>query len=491
MDVVTYIVLGVILVVVCLIIIACYCFLPSNDEAVDNIDNNEEIDSTQINKKPSMLESVNKIYQSKRTQRLFLIASLATGIFDLFTDWSVTANFFIQSEYGWGATLTIFLLFHNIISLLYHRSEHNEKKEIAKARKLTNLKHTTSNNTSTSDIEQPSPKSDIQLSTDLDVTTPSKNKSKEFREDEWTKIVSEIEYDESNAAKLWQYPFFMIGMGAYAASYQCLLRGEQNQVYMENRYFEVLLESMPIGLVTIFAQLSLKDYNWIVLLSISTSAISVGCGTAVYFARSHKNGNPLEFRPIVTSSYLWILLGICTTCDYILRIYSPLLFIDALLKYDQDIWIIDNIWILMVVIPTFVVVMEVILIYFIHGDRNFSIGFGWLALYSSSVPYFAAVATRFNNYLSFWVEIVFRNLLNIFCVIMAVILNDNTWDENNKQKALTNVELKAYVYMLLGLFIIGNGLFVVLICNTKVSLDQLQVARSSSTFGRRAYDLDK
>merc|ERR1712087_690273 len=190
-----------------------------------------------------------------------------------------------------------------------------------------------------------------------------------------SEVITNVEYDESNVFKPWQTPFFLVGLGAYAASYECLLNGVQNQVYMENRYFEVLLESMPIGLVTIFGSLYNDDYDWIVLFSIGTSAVSVGWGTAIYFSRTHTNGNPLEFRPIITSQYLWIVLGLTSSFDYSIRMYAPLLLMDALIKSDCA-------WPIVVLIPTFLFVMEVQFIYLIHGTKAFAIGFGWLALFS-------------------------------------------------------------------------------------------------------------
>ena len=147
---------------------------------------------------------------------------------------------------------------------------------------------------------------------------------------------------------------------------------------MEGRYFEVLMESMPLGMVTIFAQLNLNEYNWFVITSILASCISVGSGTANYFSRSHAKGNPMEFRPLILSSYLWILLGFCTTLDYLLRIYAPLLLIDVIIK-TSHLWP-EFVWIVIIAI-VILLVLEMFAIYWIHGDKSFAIGFGWLALY--------------------------------------------------------------------------------------------------------------
>jgi len=315
-----------------------------------------------------------------------------------------------------------------------------------------------------------------------------KRPSKKFESGDWSKIVAEMEYDDSNTAKCWQYPFFMIGLGAYAASYQCLSQGKQNQVYMENRYFEILLESMPLGLVTIFAQLRLKDYSWIVLFSIVTSSISVGYGTAVYFSRSHGCGNPVEFRPIMTSSYLWILLGIVTMLDYILRMYCPLLLIDAISKWDH-IGSGEQIA-LEASFAGLLIFAEWIWVYFIWKNRNLSIGFGWLALFSNSMPYFAAVITRFEHHGALWGETIFRNVINVLCVIGAVVLNPYTSFERNGVlgNALNDEELKTYVSILSALFVVSNIAFVGLVIGTKLEQDEMKLKKSNSTFGRRVHD---
>ena len=65
--------------------------------------------------------------------------------------------------------------------------------------------------------------------------------------------------DDTNQAECWQYPFFLIGLGSYAASYKCLLKGQTNQVYKEGRYFRILFESIPMGMITIFAQLNFNN----------------------------------------------------------------------------------------------------------------------------------------------------------------------------------------------------------------------------------------
>ena len=448
--------------------------------------------SAEIKKKMSLVDRsysfYQEIYENKQTQRIFLLSSIALGLFDIFTDWSVVRAFYITEKYEWSVTLTVFLLFHNIVSLLYHITEHNEDKEREKADRLTALKENYRQK-SVSNEDSPSHVQAIQVDNKNNSESPKdlKRRSKKFESGDWSKIVSEIEYDESNTAKWWQYPFFMIGLGAYAASYQCLSQGKQNQVYMENRYFEVLLESMPLGLVTIFAQLSLKDYNWIVLFSIITSAISVGWGTAVYFSRSHSCGNPVEFRPIMTSGYLWILLGLTTTLDYILRMYCPLLFIDAISKWNgvngTEVWIICSVF------GAFLVFVEWIWIYFIWRDRALSMFFGWLAIFSNSIAYFAAVGTRFEYYGALWGETVFRNIVNLICVIFAVVLNDQTTGYEGGN-ALKESELKWYVGTLSVLFVLSNVAFVILVRDTKWELNEMKLKKSNSTFGRRALSAD-
>merc|ERR1711879_95915 len=178
-----------------------------------------------------------------------------------------------------------------------------------------------------------------------------------------------------------------------------------------------------------------------------TSALSMGMGTAIYFSRSHTHGNPLEFRPVITHKHLWFVLGLFSSLDYVVRMYAPLLLIDALVKSDA--------WAMAIMVPIFLLVMEIQFIHLIHGTKEFAYGFGWLALFSSSVPYFASVATRFQNPGALWTEFIFRNFFNILCVVAALSLSWSRDDLNN------------YVFTLLTLFLLSNGAFIWSVIETK------------------------
>ena len=99
-----YVAIGILIAVICCLILLCCWYNRSSEKNTKN-------DESQLDeRKSSVLQTAKTIYQHKNTQRLFLISSILIGIFDVVTDWSVTANFYITNEYGWGITLTAFLL---------------------------------------------------------------------------------------------------------------------------------------------------------------------------------------------------------------------------------------------------------------------------------------------------------------------------------------------------------------------------------------------
>eukprot|EP01084_Bolivina_argentea_P159059 277038_1 len=425
----------------------------------------------------SIVDKTKDVIYSKTATRATFLLSCLLGLFDLFSDWLVTIQFYINGTYGWAATLTFFLVFHNVFSLLYHYSEHNATKEAQKKQKIQSLNKqlsiysSNSNDNETESKTKPIP------------STPNDTKTQIIAE-----MFENMEYDDTNNAAYWQFPFFLLGLGAYAASYKCLLRGESNQAFLENKYFEILFESMPCGMITIFAQITLNDYSFILIASICCSCISVGFGTATYFSRPHSKGNPLEFKPLIVSTYLYILFGLCTTCDYILRVYASLIIVDVFIKIDE---INSSIKLIVIIVYIFLMVsIEVYNIYLIHGDKKFSIGFGWVALYSNSVPFFAAVATRFKNFGYYWCEIGGRNTFAFLCMCLAFYLNDKSYEKDGVTHAMTDIEKTYYIVVMVSLAIINGIAFIHLTFKTRKEVLKLSVVESNSPLGTRIHELE-
>lgn len=104
-----------------------------------------------------------------------------------------------------------------------------------------------------------------------------------------------------------------------------------------------------------------------------------------------------------------------------------------------------------------------------------------MALFSSSVPYFAAVATRFQNIGALWTEFLFRNFFNVLCVLGCFSLSESRYDLQN------------YAWTLLVLFVISNAGFIWCVRKTrKAHIDMFgdqKIDVTVGALGTRAQDL--
>ena len=255
----------------------------------------------QQEKRKSALEKVKHTYHiisyDKRVQRLLMISSVLLAIADLASDWSVVINYITRATNAntsrqertifttYFGIFIFFLAFHGIFALAYHISQSKElraQKQLTGANSNSNLNE---NNTNSTSITSTATNNNINTNT-------SKTDGNDVENVDLSKVVI-------TETALWQYPFFLIGLGTVAAIGNCFKLGTTDQLWEENRYFEVLFEALPVGCITFYALLEQQDYsNQILVISIAISVLSVGYGTGWYFSR------PLEFKPIVESTLL-------------------------------------------------------------------------------------------------------------------------------------------------------------------------------------------
>ena len=69
--------------------------------------------------------------------------------------------------------------------------------------------------------------------------------------------------------------FFLIRLGTLAACIKCFMVGDTDQLWEENRYFEVLFEWIPIACLSSYAFLEAQDYSNIILVDLNSDEIFV------------------------------------------------------------------------------------------------------------------------------------------------------------------------------------------------------------------------
>ena len=269
---------------------------------------------TKLQHKRSLYDTAQDLYHNRATQRILVVSTVLMALFDHFTDLSVTVNFYVTEEYGWAATLSFFIMFHNVFATLYHWYHHNQEKEkrkqeAAELRKkqkkrdqqmqqqqqtpvgvvegavvaydtqskvisfyfpitsptamqyICNIishshSHTAIVSTTATPTAATSPTAKIHSQSELQIRTvlsqsqsqPQQQQgtidtmdastaistpdSPVFSSGDWSELVAKLDYDESNRADCWEYPFFLLGLGTVIVSYKCFKKGSTNQAYM-------------------------------------------------------------------------------------------------------------------------------------------------------------------------------------------------------------------------------------------------------------------
>ena len=433
-----------------------------------------------------------KVSHDKRVQRLLIFSSVSLATFDLLTDWSVAINYLQRNKDNdatYAAIFISFIVFHGVVSLGYHIAESRElkqsKKEHKKELQHKDCNNNTNNNSDNDDDKNEQPqtistvandipslkeKSALKSASDLEIPSTSPRNTTDNDESISTEIAIFTE------TSLWQFPFFLIGLGTLAACIKCFIVGDTDQLWEENRYFEVLFESIPIACLSLYAFLETQDYSNIILVgSICISVLSVAYGTGWYFSRDYSKGNPLEFKPLIESSYLYIELGLLTLLDYITRVVSPIL----LFRTD---WVNEKSPVALPLLLIFIILAlpEILAVTWIHGSFvKFGAPFGWFAIFTVSVPIFAGIATRFENFVAFWIEIIARGGVNLACVVLTWYLD---WDSLGKK---AKNELYAWIWITISCFVTSNLLIIHFTFACKKVIDDLPIPKSRSILGTR------